>query len=157
MSKNTIQKRNSHSARLAKSPTGIAGLDEISEGGLPCGRPTLLCGSAGCGKTLLAMEFLVRGVTEFGERGVFVSFEEAANELAENVQSLGFELKKLVTQKKIFLDHVIIERSEIEETGDYNLEGLFIRLDYAVKQIGAKRVVLDTLEALFGGLSNEAL
>lgn len=157
MSKNTIQKRNSHSARLAKSPTGIAGLDEISEGGLPCGRPTLLCGSAGCGKTLLAMEFLVRGVTEFGERGVFVSFEESANELAENVQSLGFDLKKLVTQKKIFLDHVIIERSEIEETGDYNLEGLFIRLDYAVKQIGAKRVVLDTLEALFGGLSNEAL
>jgi circadian clock protein KaiC len=142
---------------ISKCPTGITGLDEITEGGLPRGRPTLLCGAAGCGKTLLAMEFLVRGAAEFNEPGVFVSFEESSPELIENVRSLGFDLDKLVARKKIALDHVLIERSEIEETGEYDLEGLFIRLEHAVKSVGAKRVVLDTLEALFGGLSNEAI
>jgi len=145
------------SSTLPKSPTGIRGLDEITGGGLPTGRPTLVCGSAGCGKTMLAIEFLVRGATEFGEPGVFMMFEENATELTANVRSLGFDLDRLVAEKKIVLDHVHIERSEIEETGDYDLEGLFIRLGFAIDSIGAKRVVLDTIEALFGGLANEGI
>ncbi len=139
---------------LQKSPTGIQGLDEIMQGGLPKGRPTLVCGSAGCGKTLLAMEFLVRGAQEFNEPGVFVCFEENSEELTKNVASLGFDLDDLVKNKNLVLDYVYIERSEIEETGEYDLEGLFIRLDHAIKSIGAKRVVLDTVEALFSGLPN---
>lgn len=142
---------------LLKSPTGIEGLDEITGGGLPTGRPTLVCGSAGCGKTMLALEFLVRGATQFGEPGVFMMFEETSEELTANVASLGFDLKKLTAQKKIVLDHVRVERSEIEETGEYDLEGLFIRLGHAIDSIGAKRVVLDTLEALFAGISNHAI
>jgi len=124
---------------------------------LPCGRPTLVCGSAGCGKTLLAMEFLVRGATEFGEPGVFMAFEETTDELVQNVRSLGFDLDALAVEKKVVLEHVRVERSELEENGEYDLDGLFIRLGYAVDSIGAKRVVLDTLETLFGGLSNEAI
>jgi circadian clock protein KaiC len=142
---------------LPKAPTGIQGLDEITGGGLPAGRPTLVCGSAGAGKTMLAVEFIVRGATEFGEPGVFMLFEENAAELAANVRSLGFDLDKLVTQKKLKLDHVHIERAEIEETGEYDLEGLFIRLGHAIDSIGARRVVLDTLEALFAGLPNHAI
>ena len=142
---------------LSKAPTGIQGLDEITGGGLPSGRPTLICGAAGCGKTMLAMEFLVRGATEFGEPGVFMMFEENAAELTANVRSLGFDLEKLIAQKLIVLDHVHIERSEIEETGEYDLEGLFIRLGHAIESIGAKRVVLDTVEALFAGLPNHAI
>jgi circadian clock protein KaiC len=142
---------------LPKAPTGILGLDEITQGGLPRGRPTLVCGSAGCGKTLLAMEFLLRGALEFDEPGVFMAFEETPEELAQNVRSLGFDLDKLVEQKKISVDHVHVERSEIEETGEYDLEALFVRLGFAIDEVGAKRVVLDTLEALFGGFSNEAL
>jgi len=142
---------------LRKAPTGITGLDEITGGGLPTGRPTLVCGSAGCGKTMLATEFLVRGAVEFGEPGVFMMFEENAAELTANVRSLGFDLDQLVQQKKIVLDHVHIERSEIEETGEYDLEGLFIRLGHAIDSIGAKRVVLDTVEALFAGLPNHAI
>ena len=142
---------------LPKAPTGINGLDEITGGGLPSGRPTLVCGSAGCGKTMLGMEFLVRGVTQFGEPGVFMMFEENAKELTANVRSLGFDLDELVEQKKIVLDHVQVERSEIEETGEYDLEGLFIRLGHAIDSIGAKRVVLDTVEALFAGLPNHAI
>ncbi|HWH68064.1 MAG TPA: circadian clock protein KaiC, partial [Candidatus Sulfotelmatobacter sp.] len=142
---------------LEKAPTGIAGLDEVSGGGLPQGRPTLVCGSAGCGKTLLAMEFLVRGATQFNEPGVFMSFEEDEAELTRNVASLGFDLPGLVARKKLALDHVRIERSEIEETGEYDLEGLFIRLASAIEAIGAKRVVLDTIEALFASLPNEAI
>ena len=142
---------------LAKSPTGITGLDEITGGGLPAGRPTLVCGSAGCGKTMLAMEFLVRGATQYGEPGVFMMFEESAADLTANVRSLGFDLDQLVKQKKVALDHVRVERSEIEETGEYDLEGLFIRLGYAIDSIGAKRVVLDTVEALFAGLPNHAI
>jgi circadian clock protein KaiC len=139
---------------LAKAPTGVQGLDEITGGGLPRGRPTLVCGSAGCGKTLLAMEFLVRGATQFGEPGVFMAFEETSEELTQNVRSLGFNLDDLVKQKKLAIDFVRVERNEIEETGEYDLEGLFVRLNHAIDSIGAKRVVLDTVETLFGGLSN---
>ncbi|MES2920574.1 MAG: circadian clock protein KaiC [Verrucomicrobiota bacterium] len=142
---------------LPKSPTGITGLDEITGGGLPTGRPTLVCGGAGCGKTMFALEFIVRGATQFGEPGVFMMFEENAEELTANVRSLGFDLDQLVAEGKIVLDHVHIERSEIEETGEYDLEGLFIRLGHAIDSIGAKRVVLDTLEALFAGLPNHAI
>jgi circadian clock protein KaiC len=142
---------------IPKAPTGIQGLDEITGGGLPAGRPTLVCGTAGAGKTMLAAEFIVRGATEFNEPGVFMMFEESAEELTANVRSLGFDLDKLAAQKKIALDHVHIERSEIEETGDYDLEGLFIRLGHAIDTIGAKRVALDTLEALFSGLPNQAI
>src|SRR5215210_4585147 len=144
-------------AGIRKAPTGIPGLDDITEGGFPAGRPTLICGGAGCGKTLMAMEFLVRGATELGEPGVFMSFEEGVQELTENVRSLGFDLDELMEQEKLVVDYVRIERSEIEETGDYDLEGLFIRLGFAIDSIGAKRVVLDTLEVLFGGLQNEAI
>lgn len=141
-------------AQLLKAPTGIQGLDEITGGGLPHGRPTLICGSAGCGKTLLAMEFLVRGAVQYNEPGVFMAFEETAKDLTQNVASLGFDLKDLIARKKLVLDFVYIERSEIQETGEYDLEGLFIRLGQAIDAIGAKRVVLDTIESLFAGLPN---
>ncbi|MFL5284318.1 MAG: circadian clock protein KaiC [Rhodopila sp.] len=142
---------------LAKVATGVAGFDEILLGGLPAGRPTLLCGAAGCGKTLFAMTFLVNGVTRYGEPGVFMSFEERAEDLAANVASLGYSLDELVADGKLAIDHVRIERSEIEEAGEYDLEGLFVRLGYAVDTIGAKRVVLDTIESLFAGLTDAAV
>lgn len=142
---------------LPKTPTGIHGLDEITMGGLPTGRPTLICGGTGCGKTLFSLEFLIRGAQEFNEPGVFMAFEEKPQELAMNVASLGFDLEKLQEEKKIKIDYVHIDRSEIEETGEYDLEGLFIRLGYAIDTIGAKRVVLDTLENLFGGLSDQGI
>ncbi len=142
---------------LPKSPTGISGLDEITLGGLPKGRPTLVCGAAGCGKTLFAMEFLLRGAEQFGEPGVFMAFEETEQDLSQNVRSLGFDLDKMVADNKISVDHVRVERSEIAETGDYDLEGLFLRLGLAIDSVGAKRVVLDTLESLFGGFTNQAL
>jgi circadian clock protein KaiC len=139
---------------LPKTPSGVRGLDEITLGGLPTGRSSLVCGGAGCGKTLLAMEFLVRGAAEYDEPGVFVAFEETAEELAENVRSLGFDVERLISEGRLAIDHVHLERSEIEETGEYDLDGLFIRLGHAIDAIGAKRVVLDTLETLFGGLTN---
>ena len=142
---------------LPKSPTGITGLDEITGGGLPKGRPTLVTGGPGCGKTLFAMEFLVRGAAQFDEPGVFVAFEENTQELAQNVASLGFDLKDLIRRKKLKVDYVRIERTEIEEAGDYDLEGLFIRLGYAIDSLGAKRVVLDTVEVLFSALSNQGI
>ena len=142
---------------LPKAPSGIRGLDDITGGGLPRGRPTLVCGSAGCGKTLLAMEFLVRGVREYGEPGVFFAFEETAGELTENVKSLGFDLAELEAQNKLSLEHIRIERSEIEEAGEFDLDGLFIRLGLAIDTIGAKRVVLDTLETLFAAFTNQAI
>ncbi len=129
--------------QLPKAPTGIKGLDEITGGGFPRGRPTLICGRTVCGKTLLAMEFLVRGATKYNEPGVFMAFEETAKDLTENVTSLGFDLKDLVARKQLVLDYVYIDRSEIEESGEYDLEGLFIRLGFAIDSIGAKRVVLD--------------
>src|SRR5512134_338056 len=154
----TPAKRNhQHVKLLPKTPTGIPGMDEITGGGLPKGRPTLIAGAAGCGKTLFAMEFLVNGAIYYNEPGVFVAFEENAEELAQNVASLGFDLKKLSKQKKLIIDHVRVERSEIEETGDYDLEGLFIRLGHAIDRIGAKRVVLDTIETLFSGLTNQGI
>jgi circadian clock protein KaiC len=142
---------------LLKTPTGIKGLDEITDGGLPQGRPTLICGGTGCGKTLLAMEFLVRGATQFNEPGVFMSFEEKSDELTKNFASLGFDLNELIDQNRLIIDHVHLDPSEIEEAGDYDLEGLLIRIGYAIHSIGAKRVVLDTIEALFSGFSNEAI
>ncbi|HZL43688.1 MAG TPA: circadian clock protein KaiC, partial [Verrucomicrobiae bacterium] len=155
-------KKNRHksaslAAHLPKCATGIKGLDEITDGGLPRGRPTLVCGGAGCGKTLLGVEFLVRGAVQFNEPGVFIAFEETDTELKANVASLGFDLASLVRRKKIVLDYVYVERSEITETGEHDLEGLFVRLNHAIDSIGAKRVVLDTLEALFGSLPNEAI
>ena len=155
--KNSDHKTTSPKAQLPKCPTGIQGLDEITGGGLPRGRPTLVSGGAGCGKTLFAAEFLVRGAAQFDEPGVFMSFEETDTELKDNVKSLGFDLAGLVRRKKIVIEHVYIERSEIHETGEYDLEGLFVRLNYAIDSISAKRVVLDTLEALFAGLPNEAI
>ncbi len=140
-----------------KTPTGIEGLDEITGGGFPKGRPTLVCGSAGCGKTLLSMQFLIKGITEFGEPGVFMSFEEPSDDLTLNVKSLGFDVEKLKKEKKLVVDHVRVERSEIEETGEYDLEGLFIRLGYAIDSVKAKRVVLDTIESLFAGLDNQGI
>jgi circadian clock protein KaiC len=142
---------------LHKTPTGISGLDEITNGGFPQGRPVLICGSAGCGKTLFAAQFLVKGITDYNEPGVFMSFEESASDLTQNFKSLGFDFEKLKAEKKLRIDHVRIERSEIEETGEYDLDGLFIRLNYAIDAIGAKRVVLDTIESLFSGMENTAL
>jgi circadian clock protein KaiC len=144
-------------AGITKAKTGIAGLDELTGGGLPAGRPTLVCGAAGCGKTLLALTFLYNGAAHLGEPGVFMSFEERPQDLVANVASLNYDLDRLLRKDKIAIDHVRVERSEIEETGEYDLEGLFIRLGYAIDRIGAKRVVLDTVEALFAGLSNQAI
>jgi circadian clock protein KaiC len=142
---------------LEKCRTGIKGLDEITKGGLPRGRPTLICGGAGSGKTLFAMEFLMRGAMDYGEPGVFMTFEETPEDLAKNFSSLGFDIQDMMSRGLIAMDHVKIERNEIEETGEYDLEGLFIRLGSAIDSIGAKRVVLDTIEALFAGLSNAAI
>ena len=142
---------------LPKSPTGINGLDEITAGGLPTGRSTLICGSAGAGKTLFAIEFIVRGAVDFGEPGVIMTFEENKEDLEKNVASLGFDLKKLQKNGLIKIDYVRIQRNEIEETGEYDLDGLFIRLGHAIDSIGATRVSLDTIENLFGGLSNEGI
>ena len=144
-------------APLEKCPTGIRGLDDITQGGLPRGRPTLVCGGTGCGKTLLALEFVVRGILEFDEPGVFMSFEETSEELAKNVVSLGFDLQGLIRSKKLAMDYVHVERSEIEVTGEYDLEGLFVRLNSMIVETGAKRVGIDSLEALFAGLPNEAI
>lgn len=143
--------------QLLKSPTGIQGLDEITGGGLPQGRPTLVCGTAGSGKTLIGVNFLVSGAVSYAEPGVFVSFEETPEELIQNVRSLGWDLKQLIAQKKFLIDHIHIDPYEIEETGDYNLEALFIRLGHIIDAIGAKRIVLDTIETLFVGLSNTTI
>jgi circadian clock protein KaiC len=142
---------------IGKSRTGIGGLDEVTYGGLPKGRPTLLCGSAGCGKTLFGMTFLYNGVVEYGEPGVFLAFEERPEDLIKNVGSLNYDIERLISEKKLAIDHVEIERTKIAESGEYDLEGLFIRLGYAIDSIGAKRVVVDTIETLFSGLENEQL
>jgi circadian clock protein KaiC len=152
-----MRKAPSRLTLLEKTPTGIHGFDEITDGGLPAGRPTLVCGSAGCGKSLFGLEFLVRGATQYGEPGVLMTFEERAEDIAINVASLGFDTDALVAKKKLIIDFVKIDRGEIEEHGEYDLEGLFIRLAHSIAAIGAKRVVLDTVEALFAGLSNQAI
>lgn len=142
---------------LAKTQTGVRGLDDITFGGLPTGRPTLVCGGAGCGKTLLAMEFLVRGALDFGEHGVFLALEERPAELMQNMHSLGFDLQGLVQAGKLYIDHVPLDEMQLEDVGDFNLEGLFVRLELAVRRTGARRVAIDTLEALFIRLPNEAM
>ncbi len=142
---------------IPKISTGINGLDEITAGGFPKGRPILICGTAGCGKTMFGLQFLVKGITEHNEPGVFMSFEESSSDLSKNVKSLGFDLEALKKENKLRVDHIHIERSEIEETGEFDLEGIFIRLNYAIDAIGAKRVVLDTLESLFSGIDNMAI
>jgi len=142
---------------IAKSPTGIDGLDEVTFGGLPQGRPTLLCGAAGCGKTLFAMTFLYNGAVAFNEPGVFIAFEEQPEDLIKNVGSLSYDIERLIEQNKIVVDHIHLYRNEIEEAGDYDLDGLFIRIGFAIDSIGAKRVVIDTIETLFGGLDNQAV
>jgi circadian clock protein KaiC len=150
----------SHLARggeLPKTLTGIRGLDEITRGGLPRGRPTLVCGGPGSGKTLLALTFLVNGALHFDEPGVLMTFEENEEEIASDVASLGFDLPELIKAQKLAVDYVRVERSEIEETGEYDLEGLFVRLDQAIRTVGARRVVLDTIESLFAGLKNDAI
>ncbi len=157
MAKTTTKEVTVDEPRLEKAATGITGFDEITGGGVPKGRPTLVCGAAGCGKSLFATEFLVRGITEFNEPGVLMTFEETASDITKNVASLGFNLNQLIASKKLIIDHVHVERSEIEENGEYDLEGLFIRLAYAIEKIGAKRVVLDTIETLFSGLTNQGI
>ena len=144
-------------SEIAKAPTGIPGLDEITFGGLPAGRPTLVAGGPGSGKTLLGVSFLVEGAQRFNEPGVLLSFEEKADELSTDVRSLGYDLEKLCEEKKLLVDYVHVDRAEIEETGEYDLEGLFVRLDHAIKEIGAKRVMLDTIETLFGGLKDTGI
>jgi circadian clock protein KaiC len=153
----SVKRNRSQVKLLPKSPTGITGIDEITGGGLPKGRPTLIAGSAGCGKTLFAMEFLVHGAVQYDEPGVFMAFEESAEELAQNVASLGFDVKDLIKRKKLLIDYVRVERTEIEEAGEYDLDGLFIRLGHAIDSIGAKRVALDTIEVLFAALSNQGI
>jgi circadian clock protein KaiC len=150
-------RRKSAEGSLAKTPTGIAGLDEITRGGFPRGRPTLVCGGAGCGKTLLALEFLVRGGLNHGEPGVFLSFEETPEDLMENGRSLGFDLQRLSSRRLLTLEYVHLNRSELTEAGEYDLEGLFIRLGHAIDAIGAKRVVLDTVELLFSALADRSV
>jgi circadian clock protein KaiC len=145
------------STAIAKTPSGISGLDAITLGGLPTSRPTLLCGAAGCGKTLFAVTFLVNGAVRYNEHGVFMSFEERSGDLAANVMSLGYDLNALIADGRLAIDHVRIEAAEIEESGEWDLEALFVRLNYAIDKIGAKRVVLDTIEALFSGLKNQAV
>jgi len=152
-----MEDRNPTAVALEKAPTGIDGFDEITGGGLPKGRPTLVCGGAGCGKTLFAMEFLVRGAVQFGEPGVFVAFEENEGELAANMASIGWDLEKLAEEERLYLDHVHIERSEIEEAGEFNLEGLFIRIESGIRAVGAQRIVIDTIETLFGGFSDQGI
>ncbi len=142
---------------LPKTLTGISGLDDVTGGGLPRGRSTLVCGPAGCGKTLLAMEFIVRGISQFDEPGVFVAFEETVEDLTANVASLGFDLAQLEADGKLVVDHIAVVRGEMQETGDWDLDGLFMRIGAAIDAIGAKRVVIDTIETLFGAFANTAI
>jgi circadian clock protein KaiC len=153
----TLLPRRRRGREIPKTGTGIRGLDEITRGGLPQGRPTLVCGGPGSGKTLLALTFLVNGAIQFDEPGVLMTFEENAEEIASDVASLGFDLPELVAAHKLAVDYVRVERSEIEETGEYDLEGLFVRLAHAIRSVGAKRVVLDTIESLFAGLKNDSI
>jgi len=142
---------------ISKSPTGIDGFDDLTLGGLPTGRPTLVCGSAGCGKTLFASTFLLNGARDFDEPGVFVTFEERPVDIVSNVASLGFEMDQLIDEGKIWIEHIAVDPSELAEIGDYDLEALFLRLELAIDQVGAKRIVLDTIESLFSAFTNPAI
>lgn len=142
---------------IRKSPTGIEGFDELTLGGLPSGRPTLVCGSAGCGKTLFASTFLLNGAREFNEPGLFVTFEERPVDIVSNVASLGFGMDELIAERKIMIEHIAVDPAELAEIGDYDLEGLFLRLELAIDEIGAKRIVLDTIESLFSAFTNPAI
>jgi circadian clock protein KaiC len=142
---------------ISKSPTGIDGFDDLTLGGLPTGRPALICGSAGCGKTLFASTFLLNGAREFDEPGVFVTFEERPVDIVSNVASLGFEMDKLIEEDKILIEHIAVDPAELAEIGEYDLEGLFLRLELAIEQVGAKRIVLDTIESLFSAFTNPAI
>jgi circadian clock protein KaiC len=144
-------------SQLPKAPTGITGFDEITQGGVPRGRPTLICGSAGSGKSILAAEFLVRGATQYGEPGVLMTFEETVDDIKKNVASLGFDVTDLMAKKKLLIDYVQVNRNDIDENGEYDLEGLFIRLGHAIDTIRARRVVLDSIEALFSGFANQGI
>jgi circadian clock protein KaiC len=156
--KNRVHKNaRSNPKRISKTPTGTAGLDQITNGGIPTGRNTLVCGGAGSAKTLFAMKFLLCGALEYGEPGLCVSFEESADELAQNMASLGYDVPALIKKKMLVIDHVQVARHEFEETGEYDLSGLFVRMQHAIRSIGAKRVALDTIEVLFSGLPNEAI
>ena len=139
--------------QLQKCPTGIKSFDEITEGGLPKNRTTLISGGAGSGKTLLGIDFLISGAVKFKEPGVFMSFEETEGELYADVASLNLDLKGLVSRKQILIEHVLLDRKDIQET-DFNLEGLFVRLERAIESIGAKRVVLDSIESIFAGITD---
>jgi circadian clock protein KaiC len=152
-----MKQRSGRQLGIAKAPTGIPGLDDVTGGGLPGGRPTLICGGAGSGKTLLGMSIILNGIAKFREPGVIMTFEENIDELAQNVGSLGLDVASLMAKNKLAIDYVHIDRSEIEETGEYDLEALFVRIDHAVNSVGAKRVMLDTVESLFGGLSSESV
>jgi len=143
--------------KLAKAPSGITGLDDVTFGGFPRGRPTLICGGPGCGKSLMGLEFLCRGALQYGEPGVLMTFEETVDDIRKNIASLGFDVDELVRKKLLAIDYVKVDRQEIDENGEYDLEGLFIRLNYAMTQINAKRVMLDTVESLFSGLDNQAV
>jgi len=140
--------------KLQKCLTGIKGFDEITQGGIPQDRITLLCGGTGTGKTLLAVDFLIHGATEYNEPGVFMSFEETEDELYQDVASLKLNLHALVAKNKIVLDFVVLERRDIQEAGEFNLEGIFVRLEHAIDSVKAKRVVLDSIESLFAGVTD---
>ena len=156
--RNTPQKQRAlHHHQLHKCPTGIKGFDEITEGGLPKNRITLICGNTGCGKTLLGIDFLINGATNYNEPGIFMSFEETEDELYKNVASLNLDLHGLVARKKILIEYVLLERRDIQESGEFNLEGLFIRLEHAIDAIDAKRVVLDSIESLFAGVTDAGI
>ncbi|HVR76544.1 MAG TPA: ATPase domain-containing protein, partial [Planctomycetota bacterium] len=156
MPKTSKKKPASNHGRLQKCATGIKGFDEITEGGLPRDRITLICGGPGCGKTLFGVDFLIHGATRYAEPGIFMSFDETEDELYKDVASLNLDLQGLAARKKIHMDHVLLERRDIEEK-DFNIEGIFVRLEHAIRSIGAKRVVLDSLESLFAGISDAGL
>jgi len=143
--------------QMHKCPTGITGFDEITGGGLPQNRITLICGGTGSGKTLLGIDFLINGATNYSEPGIFMSFEETEEELYKNVASLNLDLQGLVSHKKLLLEFVLLERRDMQDKGDFNLEGLFIRLEHAIDSIGAKRVVLDSTESLFAGVTDAGI
>ena len=156
MAKTTKKKSTPKLKKIQKCLTGIKGFDEITEGGLPKNRATLVSGGAGSGKTLFGIDFLINGAVDYKENGVFMSFEETSDELYDDTASLNLDLKALVLQKKIVLEHVVLERKDLQEK-DFNLEGLLVRLEHAIDSVKAKRVVLDSIESLFAGIEDNGI